>query len=397
MNLSVGIVGLANVGKSTLLNALLKKQVAVSANYPFTTIEPNVGVVEVPDSRLQFLARTIAGENSKSETRNSKQIPTHAKASAGGQNSNDQKSKEILNQVQNDRDGWPPIVPAAVKFVDIAGLVKGAHKGEGLGNQFLSHIREVDVIVFVVRDFKSEDVIRSGSTNPEEDLEVLRDELLLKDLETIESQKSKFKSQSDNEKFESALERAFEFVSRGKWLADEFSADELSKIADLQLLSAKKFIIVLNSDEVDLSGENPYGKDSPLRGALRISAKLEEELAGLSEDEQEEYLAEMGISESGLERLIKLAYQTLGLATFYTAGSKEVRAWTIKSGSLAPQAAGVIHSDFERGFIAADIVKFDDFVSVGGWKSARDKGLVKTIGKSEVMPKDVVVEFKFSV
>ena len=397
MKVSVRIVGLANVGKSALLNALLKKQGAVSANYPFTTIEPNVGVVEVPDSRLQFLARTIAGENSKSETRNPKQIPTYAKASAGGQNSNDQKSKEILNQVQNDRDGWPPIVPAAVKFVDIAGLVKGAHKGEGLGNQFLSHIREVDVIVFVVRDFKSEDVIRSGSTNPEEDLEVLRDELLLKDLETIESQKSKFKSQSDNEKFESALERAFEFVSRGKWLADEFSADELSKIADLQLLSAKKFIIVLNSDEVDLSGENPYGKDSPLRGALRISAKLEEELAGLSEDEQEEYLAEMGISESGLERLIKLAYQTLGLATFYTAGSKEVRAWTIKSGSLAPQAAGVIHSDFERGFIAADIVKFDDFVSVGGWKSARDKGLVKTIGKSEVMPKDVVVEFKFSV
>lgn len=371
-----GIVGLPNVGKSTLFNALLKKQVAAAQNYPFTTIEPNVGVVEVPDSRLQALAETVANENSKSEIRNSKQIS----------NSNDQKLKN------EDRIGRPPIVPAIVKFVDIAGLVKGAHKGEGLGNQFLSHIREVDAIVFVVRDFKNENVIRAGSENPKEDMEVLKEELLLKDLETIESQKSKLKGQNYNLKFKSAIEKLQEAIGRGIWAKDVgLDNQESAEVRNLFLLTDKPVVVVLNSDEDDLN------KDPGIENGMRICAKLEEELASLSEEEQKQYLAELGISESGLDRLAKKAYQTLGLATFLTAGPKEVRAWTIKEGSLAPQAAGVIHTDFERGFIAADVVDWRKFVEVGGWQKARSSGVVRTIGKGEEIKEGMVVEFRFSV
>ena len=359
MNLSVGIVGLANVGKSTLFNALLKKQVAASANYPFTTIEPNVGVVEVLDERL-----------------------------------------DVLMDVVEKSEGLSPnfkIIPAIVKFVDIAGLVRGAHKGEGLGNQFLSHIREVDAVVFVIRDFKNPDIIKTGS-DPVDDLEVLKSELLLKDLETLdrrlESLQRELKTAGQNDPKRivlEILEKARRLVETGKWLAGILDFDELEKIKDLALLSAKKFIVVLNSDEADLKREVSVDK------AIRICAKLEEEFAGLSADEQKEYLKELEIEDSGLEKLIKKAYEVLGLVTFLTAGAKEVRAWTIKKGTLAPAAAGVIHGDFERGFIAADIVDFDKFVEAGGWKSAREKGFVKTIGKGEVLPEDVVVEFKFSV
>ena len=357
--LSVGIVGLANVGKSTLFNALLKKQVAASANYPFTTIEPNVGVVEVSDDRLE-------------------------------------KLKYVVEKSEGLSPGFK-IISATVKFVDIAGLVKGAHKGEGLGNKFLSHIREVDVIVFVVRDFKNPDIIKTGE-DPIDDLEVLRDELFLKDMETLEKRidslgkEIKAIAGSDPRKVVlSTLEKAKAEVEKGNWLAETLSADELEKIADLQLLSAKKTIVVVNSDEGEL--KNP----ASIVGALRICAKLEEELAGLSQDEQNQYLGEIGVVESGLEKLIKKAYETLDLATFLTAGAKEVRAWTIKKGFLAPAAAGVIHSDFERGFIAADGVPYDKFVEAGGWQKARMKGFVKTIGKNERMPENVVVEFKFSV
>ena len=359
MNLSVGIVGLANVGKSTLFNALLKKQVAASANYPFTTIEPNVGVVEVLDERL-----------------------------------------DVLMDVVEKSEGLSPnfkIIPAIVKFVDIAGLVRGAHKGEGLGNQFLSHIREVDAIVFVIRDFKNPDIIKTGS-DPVDDLEVLKSELLLKDLETLdrrlESLQRELKTAGQNDPKRivlEILEKARRLVETGKWLAGILDFDELEKIKDLALLSAKKFIVVLNSDEADLKREVSVDE------AIRICAKLEEEFGGLSADEQKEYLKELEIEDSGLEKLIKKAYEVLGLVTFLTAGAKEVRAWTIKKGTLAPAAAGVIHGDFERGFIAADIVDFDKFVEAGGWKSAREKGFVKTIGKGEVLPEDVVVEFKFSV
>lgn len=387
MNLSAGIVGMPNVGKSTLFNALLKKQVAVSANYTFTTIEPNVGVVEVPDERLQKLAEVIANENPKLETRNSKEILNPFDETQG-------------KQVQSDETGWPPIVPAVVQFVDIAGLVKGAHKGEGLGNQFLSHIREVDAIVFVVRDFKNPDIIKTGE-NPKEDLEVLRDELFLKDLETIEKV-----LETGNKKQETrnmnVLEKAKGLVSSGKWLSDELSGDELEKIQDLQLLCCKKTIVVINSDEEDLGKENiernRHNKSiKDIENAMRICAKMEEELASLPEVEQKEYLKEVGINEPGLNKLVKKAYEVLRLVSFYTAGEKEVRAWTVKLGSLAPIAAGVIHTDFERGFIAADIVSFNDFVSASGWRSARDKGLVKTIGKSEIIPENSIVEFKFSV
>lgn len=387
MNLSVGIVGLPNVGKSTLFNALLKKQVAASANYPFTTIEPNVGVVEVPDPRLAILADVV-------------------------------KSSEGLSP--NFK-----IIHATVEFVDIAGLVKGAHRGEGLGNKFLSHIREVDAIVFVVRDFKNPDIIQTGS-DPHEDLEVLKSELLLKDLETVEKVTRDTKNETRNKE---VLEKAKGLIEQGKWLAEELDEEEIEKIKDLQLLSAKKYLVVVNCDEnevanvskvskvenVSIDRNTKVSKDevricakmdptSPkLRGVkeenlvIRICAKLEEELAGLSEDEQKEYLKEIGIDHSGLEILAGAAYKLLDLETFLTAGPKEVRAWTIRRGMTAPVAAGVIHGDFERGFIAADVVPYDKFVEVGGWKGAREKGYVRTIGKGELMPEDVVVEFKFNV
>lgn len=349
MSLKIGIVGLPNVGKSTLFNALLKKQVAQSANFPFTTIEPNVGVVEVPDEKLVGLA-------------------------------------DVIEKSSGQR---PPVVPAVVEFVDIAGLVKGAHMGEGLGNKFLSHIREVDAIVFVVRDFKNPDIIQTGE-NPKDDLEVLKSELLLKDLETVEK-RLVVRDPGQDKKVLEVVEKAKNLIEQGKWIREEMDDEEIEKLFDLQLLSSKKYIVVVNSDEGDLKSGG-FGD-----GAIRICAKMEEELASLPIDDQRAYLAEVGVSEPGLSVLIGKAYEVLGLVSFYTAGVKEVRAWTIKKGSLAPKAAGAIHTDFERGFIAADIVPFSKFVEADGWKGAREKGYVRTIGKSELMPEDVVVEFKFSV
>ena len=378
MNLSVGIVGLPNVGKSTLFNALLKKQVAQSANYPFTTIEPNVGVVEVPDERLEKLKEVV--------------------------------EKEILSSVGSSpstslRASRPPVIPAVVRFVDIAGLVKGAAQGEGLGNQFLSHIREVDVIVFVLRGFTNEDVIRSGSVDPKEDLEVLKSELLLKDLETLSKRIETFgkevKSASSNDPRHyvlTVLGEAKSLVEQGEWLGEELELEKLEKIADLQLLSTKKCIYVINSDEVDLSDKvAPYQKVPPLNQAIRISAKMEEELSGLSEEEQKEYLKAVGVFEAGLSVLIKKAYETLDLISFFTAGPKEVRAWTIKRGTLAAQAAGVIHTDFERGFIAADVIGWEKYIDAGGWQAAKQKGLIRTIGKNDEIKDGDVVEFKFNV
>lgn len=292
MSLSVGIVGLPNVGKSTLFNALLKQQVAYVANFPFATIEPNVGIVPVPDERLVQLAAIYKA----------------------------------------------PIVPASVKFVDIAGLIKGASKGEGLGNKFLSHIRETDAILYLLRDFKDENVIRSGSVNPKEDLETLNLELELADLDAKEK---------------------------------------------VNLLAKKPAIVVYNTDEDKLGGEG-----------LRICAKMEEELANLSTEDQKEYLKQLGIAKTGLEKVIQAAFDILGLQTFLTAGEKEVRAWTIKNGSTALTAAGVIHTDFMAKFIKAEVVKFEDFIRVGGWKKARELGKMRLEGRDYVMQDGDVVEFK---
>ncbi len=296
MGLNVGIVGLPNVGKSTLFNALLKKQQALVANYPFATIEPNVGVVPVPDPRLSILADVV-------------------------------KTKKI--------------VPATVKFVDIAGLVKGASEGQGLGNKFLAHIREVDAVLFLLRDFGDENIIRSGSVNPKEDLEILRMELELADLDSKEK---------------------------------------------INLLAKKPAIVVYNTDEDKLEGEG-----------LRICAKMEEELASLASEEQKEYLRQLGIEKTGLEKVIAAAFEILGLQTFLTAGEKEVRAWTIKNGTKAPQAAGVIHNDFEKYFIKADVVNWEDFVKFGGWVGAREAGKVRLEGREYVMAEGDVVEFKVGV
>ena len=324
MALSIGIVGLPNVGKSTLFNAMLKKQQALAANYPFATIEPNIGVVPVPDERLSKLAEVVKTEK---------------------------------------------IVPATVKFVDIAGLVKGASQGEGLGNKFLAHIREVDAICHVVRVFSDSDIIREGSTDPKSDFEIVKTELDLADLETVERRAKK------------------------KGVIED----------ELPLLAKKPIIVVLNVDEGDLlksdeleskyAGELGVGREC----VVAICAKTESELASLSEDEQREYLAQLGVTKSGLERLITRAFETLGLQTFLTAGEKEARAWTIKIGMKAPQAAGVIHGDFEKHFIKADCINWEEFVTLGGWQKAREVGAVRMEGREYVMQEGDVVEFKVGV
>jgi len=336
MSLKVGIVGLANVGKSTLFNALLKKQQALAANYPFATIEPNVGVVAVPDDRLEKLAEVVKTEN---------------------------------------------IVPATVEFVDIAGLVKGASKGEGLGNKFLAHIREVDLVCHLVRAFEDKEVVMTGS-DPDGDYETVNTELGLRDLQTVEDQIGKLKSEKKSDRGE-FLMKLRDFLGEGG-LARDLEVDEKEKeyLDELFLLTAKPEIKVLNVDESGLVG-----------GGIRICAKLEAELAGFSDEERREYLEQLGIKEMGLDKLIRLAYEKLGLISFLTAGEKEVRAWTVKKGSVAPVAAGVIHSDFEKNFIKAKVASFEDFVKYGGWKRVSEEGKLRLEGKDYIIQEGDVVEF----
>jgi ribosome-binding ATPase len=331
MSLSVGIVGLPNVGKSTLFNALLKKQAALAANYPFATIEPNVGVVPVPDDRLNKLAEVV--HTSK-------------------------------------------IVPATVTFVDIAGLVAGASKGEGLGNKFLSHIREVDAIAFVLRDFSDENVIRSGSVEPQSDFEILQTELILADLETAtKARENKDKALSN------VANKVFQGLELGTPARElKFTDEEMPIVKQLNLLTLKPVIKVLNVDEDKI-------QDTP--GFIVISAKLESELG----DE----IKDLGIEKSGLEKLITAAYDILNLQSFLTAGEIEARAWTIKKGTKAPQAAGVIHNDFEKHFIKADCINWQEFINFGGWQKAREAGKVRTEGREYVMQEGDVVEFKVGV
>jgi ribosome-binding ATPase len=370
MNLSVGIVGLPNVGKSTLFNALLKKQQALAANYPFATIEPNVGIVAVPDSRLERLAQIVANEKSPS-------------TSSGSQ-------------------WFPPLRPATVEFYDIAGLVKGASTGEGLGNKFLSHIRETKIISHVVRAFEDPDVIKEGAVDPKSDYEVINAELILADLATAENVQSKVKRfTSESEK--SAIAKLIDGLNGGKPAREiAFTDEEKEFVNTLFLLSAKPEIVVLNVSEDQY---NPQSIDEMTQEYARglaidsskivvISSKIESELASLSDDEQKEYLSDLGLEKSGLERLTQKAYETLGLISFLTAGEKEVRAWTIRRGFTALMASGEIHTDFMKKFIKAEVVSFDDFVANYGWKGAREKGKARLEGKEYIVQDGDVVEFK---
>jgi len=362
MNLSVGIVGLPNVGKSTLFNALLKKQQALAANYPFATIEPNVGIVPVPDSRLKTLAE--------------------------------------ITKIEEKMTGLPPIKTATVEFVDIAGLVKGASEGAGLGNKFLSHIREVSIIAHVVRAFEDPNIIKEGSIDPKSDYDTISTELMLADLSTLQKV-------IENRKIEPlkklACEKAIASIDKGIPVRDvSFTEEEKEAIKDLFLLSNKRELVVLNVAELDY---NPQKIDQTLaiyagllgidkENCVVISAKIEEELALLDDDEQEMYLADLGLTTSGLERLIRKAYQRLGLISFLTAGDKEVKAWTIKDGMTADLAAGEIHTDFIKHFIKAEVVSFADFVELSGWKGSREKGKARMEGRSYLMHDGDVVEFK---
>lgn len=365
MNLSVGIVGLPNVGKSTLFNALLKKQAAFVANYPFATIEPNVGVVPVPDPRLEKLADIIEIDPSTSL-----------------------------------RTPRPPVVPATVNFVDIAGLVKGASEGAGLGNKFLSHIREVSIIAHVVRAFEDSDIIREGSTDPKSDYETINMELMLADLQTVkqaQGRAKKFQKQSEKD----AIDKLYKGLDSGKPAREIELTDEEKEFANtFFLLSQKPELIVLNVSEQALKEADKIIQNyAELLKVSKekfvvVSAKIEAELAELSEEEQKAYLADLGVKESGLERLIKKAYETLGLISFLTCGEKEVRAWTIRLGDTSLMASGTIHTDFMKNFIKAEIVSFEDFVSLNGWKKAREQGRARSEGRDYIMQDGDVVEFK---
>lgn len=364
MSLKIGIVGLPNVGKSTLFNALTKTRKANVANYPFCTIDPNVGVVEVPDIRLKKLA-------------------------------------EIVKPAK--------IIPAACEFVDIAGLVRGASKGEGLGNQFLANIRECQAIAEVVRVFEDGDVIHSYETvDPKRDIEIIHAELILADLQTLEKRLSKAKSEArSNEKkaieYVEKLETLNKTLGEGKFAIEVLrTADEKKYFQDLSLLTAKEVLYIANIHESSIGKISPQELHKKLglpEGAeiIPISAKIEEELGALTDEEAQEFLQELGIKESGLSALIHAAYRTLGLQTFFTAGPKEARAWTVRKGAKAPEAAGVIHSDFEKGFIAADVISYEDFVTCGGELGAKEHGKMRVEGKEYVIRDGDVVHFKFNV
>ena len=363
--MKIGIVGLPNVGKSTLFNSITKAG-AECANYPFCTIEPNIGVVAVPDERIDKLAEMYKPQK---------------------------------------------VTKAVVEFVDIAGLVKGASKGEGLGNKFLSHIREVDAICQVVRCFEDSNVIHvDGNVNPLRDIETINLELIFADMETIEKRLEKAKKNLKADKKYQAeidlLEKIKENLEKGiPARAIDYNEDEQEMLKDMFLLTAKPIIYIANisEDQIENAENEPMVKEVKEYASkehaevIPLCVKVEEELSGLEEQDKKEMLEALGLEESGLDKLIKKSYDLLGLMSFITAGEPEVRAWTIKKGTKAPQAAGKIHSDIERGFIRAEIVSYDDLIREGSMLSAKEKGLVRQEGKDYIMQDGDIVLFKFNV
>ena len=366
MSLSIGILGLPNVGKSTIFNALTRAQNAEAANYPFCTIEPNKAVVPVPDSRVDHLASMVTPKKT---------------------------------------------VYATVDFMDIAGLVKGASQGEGLGNKFLSNVREADALLHVIRCFEDDNVVHvDGSVDPIRDIEVIETELILADFQTLENRIEKLKKQGRADKAVAAtipeVEKLLEHLGEGKpaiSFPDHDTELFLKLLKESPLLSDKKLIYCANVDEDTMVEDNEQVKavrayaDAKGADTVKISAKMEEDLIGMSDEEANEFLQEYGVKESGLNQVIHKGYHTLGLASYLTAGPKEVHAWTIHQGWKAPQAAGVIHSDFERGFIRAQVIAYDDYVEHGGEAACKEKGLMRTEGKDYLVKDGDIIEFLFNV
>jgi GTP-binding protein YchF len=364
MGFKCGIVGLPNVGKSTLFNALTQTAAAEAANYPFCTIEPNVGEVPVPDPRLEKLAGIA-------------------------------KSAQVI--------------PTRLTFVDIAGLVRGASKGEGLGNQFLAHIREVDAIAYVLRCFEDDDITHvEGRIDPAADADTVETELMLADLESLERRRANLEKRAKgNDKEAKAqivvIDKALELLRDGRPARmAEVTAEEETMWRGLQLLTAKPVLYVCNVDEASAATGNAFSRAVEARAAeegaasVVISAKIEAELAGLDDDERAEYLADLGLEEPGLNRLIRAGYDLLHLLTYFTVGPKEARAWTITEGTKAPKAAGVIHTDFEKGFIRAETISYDDYVTLGGETPAKEAGKMRLEGKEYIVKDGDVMHFRFN-